>query len=116
MAARHADELRENEGVLDIARGLLSAARYESQVAQSRNVGIKKGDSVTPDVVTLNDNSDEDLGLKGRAVNTNDEESDAKRRGINVENETGGDHEDLATSTAIDNKEKQAEETEGRTS
>lgn len=37
MAARHATEIKEKEGVLDIARGLLSDARHDSQVARRRS-------------------------------------------------------------------------------
>jgi hypothetical protein len=108
MAASHADEIKEKEGVLDIARGLLSDARYDSQVAHSRTAPVRKE---TPDEVKSNENDsgDEDYsGRKRRAVKS--ESGDAKRPRIKKEDDESGNDEGQAMATTTENREKQAEE------
>lgn len=102
LAASHAQERKEQEGVLDLARGLLSDARYDSQVARRGNTNTNYGGR---------DNDGKEAGIKRSA--TEESEGNNKRPRIKQEEDDesvrGGGRDDQATTNA-DSKDKQAEE------
>jgi len=116
VAAIHAKELKEKKGVLDLARGLLSDARYDSQVACSKSSTIRtedKGVNKHEAHGGESDNENQESGLKRRAIIVKmegDGGGDGKRPRIKQEGDDNNNNTGQVTAAAEDNTEKQATE------